>query len=144
MATQNTVRFNVIDALIIIFTLVLIAMIVYIFVLGNDFADLYSEKAEIVYTVCVSNVDLKNVMVGDTVYHWNKDSTKGKITEIRIEEQNEQTDSYAYITVSVTSRKIKSNYYVVGKKIEENATINISFSRFDTSIPAKCVLIETN
>ena len=144
MKTQdNNVRFNIIDALIIIFVLVLIALTVYVFVLGNDLADLYSQKESIVYTVCVTDINLDGVMVGDTVYHWNKDSDKGKITEIRFEE-DEQSNPCTYITVSVVARKIKESYYLSGNRIEENGAISISFSRFDTSNSAKCVLIEKN
>ena len=143
MKTQdNNIRFNVIDALIIIFVIVLVALTVYVFVLGNDLADLYSQEESIVYTAYVTDMNLDGVMVGDTVYHWNKDNDKGKITEIRFDD--DQSNSCAYITVSVVARKIKEGYYLSGNKIEENETINISFSRFDTSNSAKCILIEKN
>ena len=143
MKTQdNNVRFNVVDALIIVFLTSLLALIVYIFILGNDFADLYSQEQNVTYTVCISTTDLDykdNVSVGDTVYHWNKGANTGKVTGLRVEDYADKTGINVYITVSTVARKINSKYYINGKKIDEGASINVSFSRFDAAESVKCV-----
>lgn len=146
MKTQDkNVRFNVVDALIIVFLTSLLALIIYIFILGNDFADLYSQERNVTYTVCVSTTDLnykENVFVGDTVYHWNKGANTGKVTDLRVEDNADKTGINVYITVSTVARKINSKYYINGKKLDEGALINISFSKFDVSESVKCVSFE--
>ncbi|MBR2024645.1 MAG: hypothetical protein IKA02_02415, partial [Clostridia bacterium] len=111
--------------------------------LGNDFADLYSQKETITYTVRMPYVNA-DLSVGDTVYHWNKDSSRGTVTDIRVEEKTTETDSCVYVTVTVDARKIKTSYYINGKKIEEGTTIDISFSRFDPSNSAECIMVKAS
>ena len=143
MKTKDTnVRFNIVDALIIVFLTALLALIVYVFILDNDFADLYSQEKNVTYTVCVSTTDKDykdKVSINDTVYHWNKGTNTGKVTDVRIEEWSDKTGADVYITISTVARKINTKYYINGKKIEQDALINISFARFDVSNSVKCV-----
>ena len=146
MKTKDvSVRFNIVDALIIVFITALLALIVYVFVLGNDFADLYSQEKNVTYTVCISTTDANytdNISVGDTVYHWSKSANTGKVTNVRTEEWADKTGIDVYVTVSAVARKINTKYYINGKNVEKDSLINISFARFDVSDSAKCIMFE--
>ena len=140
-------KFNIVDALIILVILSALALTVYVFILGNDFADLYSKEEKITYTVCVKGRDssfAESISVGDTVYHWNNEANTGKIESVEIVPYDDKTGADVCLTVSVIARKINTSYYVSGKKIEKDAFINISLAKLDIPEDVKCVSVQAN
>ena len=144
--TKNkTARFNIVDGLIILIILMLLAFTLYVFILGNDFADIYSQKTQITYTVCLNSdnmVEGESISVNDTVYHWNKNKNTGVVTNVETKENLDGVEYDTFVTVSVTARKFNNTYYVNGKRIEKDALINIYFSKFDASQPVKCIMVK--
>ncbi len=147
-AQKNSgVKFNIVDALIILFILTVLALTVYVFILGHDLAELYSTEEQITYTVCIQDNDMtlkSSVSVNDVVYHWNKKENTGTVTDVRTEKDNDGKEANLYITVSATARKINSSYYINGKKIEKDAFIDISFAKVDIPEAVKCVSVQAN
>ena len=146
-SNEKRIRFNIVDALIIVFIVASLALCVYIFVLGNDFADLYSEKEIVSYTVCITGEDKsieQKISVNDSVFHNQKLSKTGTVTNVQVVENGSENGVDLYVTISVEARKINSKYYIGGKKIEKDSYIDVSFSKFDMSEPVKCIAIESN
>ena len=144
---NNRGKFNIVDALIILFILTVLALTVYVFILGNDLADLYSTEEQITYTVAFENKNSsydEMISVGDTVYHWNSTANTGKVEKIEILPYDDKAGEDICITVSATARKIKSSYYINGKKIEKDAFLDISLSKIDLPENVKCVSVQAN
>lgn len=144
---ESTIRFNVVDALIIIFILALSVLSVYIFILGNDFADLYSQEENVSYTVRLSCVDesIKNkISVGDIAYQNRKTTNTGTVTDVQVIEWEDKTGYDLYVTITADVRKINAIYYINGAKIEKGALINVSFSKLDVSNAVECSEFKIN
>ncbi len=127
--------FNIVDALIILALVALIALIVYTLVLGKSFEDLYSDKAEIAYTVSINDAELstsKSISVGDKVYHSDKDKNAGVITNISQEPSKNGEGVNLKITISATARVDKNGVYSINDEIiNKGSVLNVKFARYE-------------
>ncbi|MBQ8163072.1 MAG: hypothetical protein IJZ93_01720 [Clostridia bacterium] len=122
--TQDTnkkrkIRFNFTDVIILLILAAAVAAIVYM-CMGNDVAQIYSQKEDIEYILIASDNDYE---FKDSVFDENgkRIGTVERVTRATDKKGN----SIAYITVSCNAYIQKSEYFVKGQLIKDGRSLNV-------------------